>query len=542
MEILNYYDVLSKEQVEAITNDINDYWVDYENRECRFAFGKYVDGICLIYINENQNGFNESKCCKSASFAIDKFGSIISIKNISGIDLYEYDSNKDLTLINYEFKRVLSVNCSGDISTDDFENWFNYGKLKLTNMIIYKIEYVKGLPNETKYSNCDEFGNVVDENGDVMLDDIIQVESGIFCKKHSESLAFLYKGDIPNFTNILIKSQFLLLHSKESDYFSYDKMMKADYPDYDIFGDSYIQKEFEDNFDESKYGVFDIKKKEIIIHCGECKWVQWHNNARAVHCFINGYINGFNRLEFKQSQIITYDKNDIIRGTGVAYSFEMTKSNGLYIVIVKTGDEIIREGENAGRNINWLKIEDKKTLIKYIQLKYIHIQDIEYFVENLSKRAKAKIWLANDTHYLFQNITKPSDVLNYNDCYRKDPNIYYEEWQCMALLRHRLESFEMVVGKDPTYLVRLILCGSLIVDLCVFEELRIIKANNIKYLKNLDDIEIAMRIRQDEIDEAEKMRLAEQKSREEQDELIYWENEGYKTAFDGISEAEWNND
>jgi hypothetical protein len=74
----------------------------------------------------------------------------------------------------------------------------------------------------------------------------------------------------------------------------------------------------------------------------------------------------------------------------------------------------------------------------------------------------------------------------------------------------------------------------------VFEELRIKKANNIKYLEKMEEVENVMRIRQEEIDEVEEMRRMEQESRKEQEELRYWQNEGYQAAFDGMADAEWN--
>ena len=551
MEILNYYEVLSKEQVEAITEVIIEnqqdleYTInslgDFELKDFHFAFGKYVDGVCLIYIGENQNEFNESKCLKSASYAIDKSGDFISIKknghDFTGLDKDTYDKDNDLTILNVDFKRVLSVYGSEEISTDDFDNWFKSERLKLTNMVLYKIEYVKGLPGE--YDKFDEYGNAVDENGIEIIDEKTQLESGVFCKNHNESINVICKEDLPIFTNFLIRNQFILLRSQSYDYFSIDEMIDADYPDYDRLLGSYIQKQFAENYDKPKYGVFDIIKKKILIHCGECKCVKWHDEFGIVHCQINGYINGFDRLEFQHSRIVTYDKGDITRRSGVDYSQKMTIHSGYYPVYVETGNEIIREGKNAGRNVNWLKIEDKKTLIKYIQSKYIHIHDIEYFVENLSKRTKDKIWLANDSHYLFQNITKPSDVLDYSDIY-KEVSIFSGNCESVALLKHHLESFEIVVGKDPKYLVGLIECGSLIVDLSVFEELRIKKANNIKYLEKMEEVENVMRIRQEEIDEVKEMRRMEQESRKEQEELRYWQNEGYQAAFDGMADAEWN--
>ena len=200
---------------------------------------------------------------------------------------------------------------------------------------------------------------------------------------------------------------------------------------------------------------------------------------------------------------------------------------------------IIREGENAGRNISWLKMSEPKTLIKYMSLGYLHIKHFEDFVKHsVYGEEKNKMWLAHDLHYEFEDISDASDYLTMSD--------FASNYYGFCDTKHENESFEEVIGDDPKYLAALISRGNLYVNSEVFDSIREEHGEDSQYLKQLSIVESAMNNMQEQIDvyneECEERRRDEEERYWEEEERRYYENEGYRSAFEDDPEAEWNID
>lgn len=547
MEILKYSDVLSDEQISAIKSQIiqsieesDSYGEFNENQETEIAFGFFVNGICLVYLNENQEYFNEVLgSYNTAAYAIDKKGNFISIELDSncycGLDLNKYNKQKDITLTYIRLKRILQINTNEEIDTDKYDSWFWNNKLQVTDKILFNAEYIEG---EVDYEVDDGYYYILEDY------DKKHFVSGILCPNYRGDLVFSFKGETSTFTNVLIGSQYLLLRSREK----YDE--RVEYAGFDHCFPSILI----DDVYEPRYGLFDVNRKKTIIHCGE----------RECN---GGYINGFVKLVFKNSTIYTFDKFDKEKNQGIPYRPQMKKPDKEISVSCVTGIRkylpvnvikepywykegyrtglyagplyIIREGKNAGRNISWLKKYDPKTLIKYMSSGYIHVNQFEDFVKySVFGEEKDKMWLAHDLHFEFEDISDASDYLYLSDF----ASNYFESCET----KHEGETFEEIIGNDPKYLVALINRGNLYVNSDVFDAIREERSDDSKYLKQLNVVASAMNNMQEQIDayeeECEERRRVEAERYWEEEERRYYENEGYRAAFEDDPDAEWNID
>ena len=92
------------------------------------------------------------------------------------------------------------------------------------------------------------------------------------------------------------------------------------------------------------------------------------------------------------------------------------------------------------------------------------------------------------------------------------------------------------------YLVGLINNHCLLVDNSVFDELEESYKGIDSYLNKLFKVKAANNRYKEDIEDYEKRCEDEIHSRWEEEEQRYWENEGYRSAFEDDPEAEWNID
>lgn len=199
---------------------------------------------------------------------------------------------------------------------------------------------------------------------------------------------------------------------------------------------------------------------------------------------------------------------------------------------------ILREGPNAGRNISWLKWIAPNTLFKYIESNYLHINNMTEFSEIGFEGKEDKFWIANDQHYDFEDIKDASDGLYIS----QDVSRYFE----CSESKHEGAQLESVIEDDTKYISGLVKSGCINIDMQVFEEMRKRRSDNKSFISKMSIVEKYMKKRQEVIDrnieEWEYEMESAQRREWEEEEQRWYQNEGYRAAFEDDPEAEWNID
>ena len=248
------------------------------------------------------------------------------------------------------------------------------------------------------------------------------------------------------------------------------------------------------------------------------------------------------------------------KGVGIPYSYHLTKPSNLILFNCATNESmyscvniieepyciregyrtglnagllyIIREGEHAGRNISWLNFHNPNVLIKLLSQCYLHISFMNEFTSSCIYGADLdNLWLANDLHYIYEDINMPEDQLVFSELTSR----FYSG----SIDKHCEDDLETIIDNDPNYLLALIKKHVLYIAEPFFEKMIVKRQDNDKLLKNLKLIEKAAR-ESNEIIESYNNDL--QNRYYEEEERRFYENEGYKDAYDGDPEAQWNTD
>ena len=105
------------------------------------------------------------------------------------------------------------------------------------------------------------------------------------------------------------------------------------------------------------------------------------------------------------------------------------------------------------------------------------------------------------------------------------------------------KSFEKLVDFDVDYVKLLIRNRSLYIHSNVLDILRERKINDIQYLQKLDSIQSLLSEIRDEDERREEDDDSDDYGYwQEEEERRFYENEGYRDAYDGNPDAVWNND
>lgn len=535
MEIKDYTEVLNSQQIDTIVDTIKEVEQEYDNYldsdRIEIKFGQFIDGVCLIYVDTS---WDENSSKGIASYIVNKEGHFlgITINDIFFDGLRVYQPDKNVTLNKISFQRIYNVEPDDFKSTDNYN--ILYWKEKLpTNNIVFSVKYSNGDKRDEFWVEVKDYNDLIDRTRGSSS----HFKSGLlFVSEDNNTLICkqIYEGQIDTFTNIAIGNRYLLLMSK----------LKYDYPwdNYDDFSHFFPKILFDDAY-EPRYGLFDLDSLKVKIHCGELD-------------YLAGYINGFRKIEFRYGQIYTYDKFDLSKGNGVLYSQRMVvpqkKNNKICdpINVISYPNKkleentsqntgplyIVRSGKEAGRNISWLKYNKPNSLLKYVSSGNIHIAFMLMFVrEGLSKSYKKKLLIANDLHNEFLDIFTPDDILF--------PEYINSVHMGLLMTYSNHKSFEKLVDYDVDYVKILIKNRSLYIHSNVFEILRERKINDIQYLQKLDSIQSLL----SEIRDEDERRVEDDDSDDygywqEEEERRFYENEGYRDAYDGNPDAVWNND
>ena len=539
IEIISHKDVLSQEQIDSITESVKDAVIEadsyVEESHIEIEFGQFVNDFCLIYVDTSSLSDNIMK--GNASFLINREGNFVSITNngnkFDGLNIY--DSENNLTLEKLKFRRLFTVEPYVFGSTDNYTDYY-WKKMQPSDLIIYETEYSDGDTSCDYLFEEDEEENYEDEENER------HYASGILrCEQYNKDYRIIYNGPVDTFTNIIIGRSDLLLKCQlpmTDDYYipDYHEIFKYIFPEVLI-----------DDLYKPRYGLFRLYANQILIHCGELKEV-------------GGYFNGFRKIEFKNGKIYTYDKFDLEKGVGIPYSYHLTKPSNLILFNCATNESmyscvniieepyciregyrtglnagllyIIREGEHAGRNISWLKFHNPNVLIKLISQCYLHISFMNEFTSSCIYGADLdNLWLANDLHYIYEDINMPEDQLVFSELTSR----FYSG----SIDKHCEDDLETIIDNDPNYLLALIKKHVLYIAEPFFEKMIVKRQDNDKLLKNLKLIEKAAR-ESNEIIESYNNDL--QNRYYEEEERQFYENEGYKDAYDGDPETQWNTD
>lgn len=294
--------VLSDSQLNIIRDKIRQQLSEYYDYidNVSIAFGHFIDGLCLVYFHERQSDLEEDcnyveRMCK-AKCAIDENGNFIQFI----IDGKSFTGLEEEFLCDYaEFDIYRCSNIVGDeITTDDFEKW-NSGEdvclssfLKVETSVFWEPEF-------------DENGNDISTVNKYYIGEYYKSRQHIFLRE--------LKSD--KSTRFIIKNRYLLLCDNiEWHYCCRDCngdcsdinscFIKWDICEYESIFERY---EMESDAYKNRYGVYDLYKHRIAIHCGEMTCA-------------TAFIAGFLRIDFMQNKILTFDFLDNYNNVGIPFN------------------------------------------------------------------------------------------------------------------------------------------------------------------------------------------------------------------------------
>lgn len=582
-------DCLTSKEIEDIKDNVRllmkERYGDAIERS-EIAIGNFYNGVALIYIGYSQKHVADIYGLEShavAQLAINPAGEFIKFKIEKGQEYFGYEtynSESDSSLVRFDLRRAKEVIGDDVITTENFSSWaYSKDTYKLSDDLFCYCLVEKGAasPNvepiqeyianendeDNEYDLYEDFyeGDSVDiddEEKKIILDNTFYIR----CWGASRAVINPIKLDTNLNTLYVIRNRYILLcdnmcNYMPDDYIEYDDPDKYCRSYYNLFARYHISST---DILEDRYGVFDLFVKKTIIHVGEMRYCQ-------------AMISGFTRLDFlNNDKILTFDYFDIKAGKGIPYNSKLTY-DGVHNLVsscidgrefnkaaniityywndekTRTGKNagewyIIREGKNAGRTLCWLLSNDRiKDIVKMIVTSYLYIDDFQKYTypSSYDTKKRNKIWLALDTQKIFEEIKSPEDYLELEHPFSqysmtKHQSLVIDSWG------DNEPNFEELVEEDTDYLVGLINNHCLLVDGSVFDELEESYKGNDSYLNKLFKVKAANNRYKEDIEDYEKRCEDEIHSRWEEEEQRYWENEGYRSAFEDDPGAEWNID
>jgi hypothetical protein len=174
---------------------------------------------------------------------------------------------------------------------------------------------------------------------------------------------------------------------------------------------------------------------------------------------------------------------------------------------------------------------------------YLSFNNFQNFTYPISydKKIRNKIWLALDCNKIFKEVKSTTDVLELTEPF-DSYDLTKHQSLTIDLWGEDEPNFKQLVEDDTDYLVGLIERHCLLVDDDVFDELEESYEGNKSYLKKLSKVKEANEKYREDITYYEERCEDEMRLRWEEEEQRYWENEGYRSAFEDDPDAEWNID
>lgn len=521
MHTINPYTaVLTNVQIENLISKIRSNLPLWEINplKTQIAFGHFIDGICLIYLDIPQNHFDElygwAETHRYAKYAINEKGEFISFK-IDGLSINGLErivGNSKMYIESFGIKRCLDISGSL-VSTQDIDCWkpATYSdKLK-----IFLRSSTTNIPSIDTYSEEDYFDDSFDDLDfeyfeESTFDIIDEEDDGEFISRKfisqgttCSTLLNSVKLDTTKDTNYIINNRYLLLKDNIRNYFSEEELEYSDPIEinYGTYIDLFRQYNLNSDIWRDRYGVFDLHQHKTIIRCGEMTYVV-------------AFINGFTRIDFNNEKILTFDFWDSYNNIGIPYrsSIEVSKSCPLIFDCItgrrfrKAQNEIhrynrfqdersgldsgewyiLREGPYAGCTLYWMLRNNLNYVVYLIRKNYLFLHDcFKYDVFNsYDKSAFNRITLSLDLRTRFEDIEDTEQTLSVQS----------------PLSQYRLCERIGVPWSDPTigelieqdfkYICILIKYRSLYIAPSVIEKLEALHSGESSYLKKLSKIRI----------------------------------------------------
>lgn len=255
MEILEYTDVLSPVQIEEVKKQIS---------YCQIAFGKFINGYSCVYLRVNQEKLKErGEVGLTASYVINKKGAFLNLNQRNG-NAHEVTSFDKIEPI--DIKRIFTFSSENDnVELDAFFN----------NVLGLKFDY-------TEYVVSSHFER--------------EREGSLYKICENFQIEEIYSGILNGVTNFSFNNRYLFFKSEYEDIVNPHDTYMESISDFDDmvsdmdYSSTRLDEETKKNIYATKYGIFDLKAKEYLIH------------ADGENSFTNSS-NGFLNIRIRQDEI-----------------------------------------------------------------------------------------------------------------------------------------------------------------------------------------------------------------------------------------------
>ncbi|WP_300969010.1 hypothetical protein [Porphyromonas vaginalis] len=215
---------------------------------------------------------------------------------------------------------------------------------------------------------------------------------------------------------------------------------------------------------------------------------------------------------------------------------------------------IISTGFYAGNDICTLMSDNRQLLLKLCRRNFFHLasevieQWEEEYEDIVAKSFFDKLWIANDAHHIYRDITSVDGQLNIwgssVHVLYKSPDWWPEYVELLGIHKHPETTIKELFKQDFSYIEGLIRLKRVRVSSDVLIALKDVPKSS--YTNRLDTLIQYVEEWENEIKEWENEERERQYSEylawQEEEERRYYENEGYRDAFDGNPDAYWNID
>lgn len=357
---------------------------------------------------------------------------------------------------------------------------------------------------------------------------------------------FLGEADYEGFEEF-ITSDLILTHkyNPEAEYNDamYGDWIDDDFPLYDEWGeDPWIE--------AGNKGVYSVKQRRQII------------------------ANNVDRIEVKDSEIIFYahkmaqpqkyfarHPKDEVNFFNEGYDKMPHSIEDWRPSLIKSPDYfeeehgIIRAGFYAGQDICTLMSDNRQLLLNLCRRNYFHLESViieqweEKYEDIVPKTFFDKLWIANDAHHIYRDITSVDGKLSIwgSSVYVLDKSPY---WGTRYVELHGIQkhtermTIKELFEQDFSYIEGLIRLKRVRVSPDVLIALKDVTES--AYSTRMDSLIKFVENWETEIEDWEneenERRYSEYRAFQEEEERRYYENEGYRDAFDGDPDADWNID
>ena len=564
----NINNVLTKEQSEKILEYINDTYTIIQNGPDKLSEleGLFVGELCVItlevecypynsiklaiivkkdgtFIDDN---FSEAKIINKEYILYTKLSSDFIIDTKDRDSYYEYETIKEQGILNSNLE-VIYKGELGDIEkVKNFGDFLILEKSKFTDIEKEKIRhYITYELNNDEIMDCTDCGSdaiwdqseecfVCEECGNRFYDKTFRPNEDWWLTPFKLSAAEDFKDMLKHPS---VSDGLFLIEKYQNEYYDDWEMENSDW-DYDDSWETETEEERNKFIDAKLYAVFSIKKKDLVFPFQELKINikgRWDN--QEIYLKDESWIS----YEYK------YQKN-LSKIEWYADSEPFDRQEYSFLHIINSGERFFtifdkfHNGEYVGQTLASVfnKYSEKVIELQTKDLIFIGTNALHQLYQKFGTTKKellTKLIRIRDFKLDYQDrlISSIDDSIigKIHSGYKK--STFGGIWPREEFNFYEGRSIKDIVKEDPLYIKGLIKGRNIIVSYSFKSDL---EKNSLldDQLKAAIDYNIEMREqderdRQDEID-----------SLWEEEERRWYENEGYRDAFDNDPDAEWNID